>query len=435
MASLAQTTPRRLTPSATLQDPDDGDPPAGGHSASAPRCTFVTQYLPPETFAGANRVGALVSALSRSYPTRVVTLKPSYPSRAAYRGIAVGEADAALGLPVERLFHFEPHRSSPVRRALGEQAMATALAVAAARHPAEVVLTSVPGMLLAPSALVLARAKRALFVCDVRDLTWDFAREVVDGSRTQRAGLDALSRVLWSTVRSAGLVTAATAGLAERLERGGVDRRRLVLVPNSVSSPLLRALEPCGESVPKARPVVLYAGLLGDAQGLEVALEMAGRLPGVDVRLAGDGPCRAALEEQARAAGLGNVHFPGYLTRAELIDEYRRADVLFAQIRDSPTLSQTAMPSKLEEYMATGKPTVYAGRGAAATRIEELGAGVSVAPGDAHAISQAVAGLLADPERARRLGRRGRAHMEGARRRDEHAAELVRAIRTGLGRR
>ncbi|HYM66091.1 MAG TPA: glycosyltransferase WbuB, partial [Patescibacteria group bacterium] len=42
---------------------------------------------------------------------------------------------------------------------------------------------------------------------------------------------------------------------------------------------------------------------------------------------------------------------------------------------------------------------------------ERAGCGLVAAPGDARALSQAVAALAADPERARDMGQKGRDHV------------------------
>ena len=50
----------------------------------------------------------------------------------------------------------------------------------------------------------------------------------------------------------------------------------------------------------------------------------------------------------------------------------------------------TAVPSKLFEYMAAGRPIVYAGEGAAVALIDETGSGITTAPGDVRAIVDAI---------------------------------------------
>jgi colanic acid biosynthesis glycosyl transferase WcaI len=71
-----------------------------------------------------------------------------------------------------------------------------------------------------------------------------------------------------------------------------------------------------------------------------------------------------------------------------------------------------SMPSKLPTYFAAGRPVVaaVAPDSETAREIEASGGGVVVAPGDPHALAEALRGLAADPEERRRLGVTGRAY-------------------------
>jgi hypothetical protein len=47
------------------------------------RVLLLSRFFPPETYAGANRVGPMADVLSKYYEVCVLTLKPSYPSPTA----------------------------------------------------------------------------------------------------------------------------------------------------------------------------------------------------------------------------------------------------------------------------------------------------------------------------------------------------------------
>src|SRR5919201_5395182 len=115
-----------------------------------PRILFLSQFFPPETFAGANRVGNLVETFARSCDVVVVTLKPSYPEPALYEGHPALASESRQPYRVERCFYFVPHSRSVAIRALRELLMAARMALRAAREPAEIVITSSPSMFLGP---------------------------------------------------------------------------------------------------------------------------------------------------------------------------------------------------------------------------------------------------------------------------------------------
>ena len=392
------------------------------------RVLIVSQYFPPETFTAARRVGALAAALGRDHSLTVATLEPSYPDPSFYPRSAVAEVDEAASYRIMRGPAFRRHTRLRFVRALREQLMAIRLGLRAARAPADVVITTSPSMFVGPVCLVLARMKRASFVWDLRDITWEFAAETAGRLSGLDVGLRLLRRVMWATARRADLITVATPGIAEMLEARGIQAEPVVLLPNQVPSDVFEELAPRATERNDRPPTVAYVGLIGDAQGLGVLVEAAHQLPGVHFVVAGDGPEREQLQERARELGADNLAFRGYVGRDELVAIYRESDILFSHIKDTPTLNATAQPSKLLEYMATGRPLIHAGRGSACRLLDDVGCGIVIPPEDPDAIVSAIATLTSDRDRANRLGRRGRAWAAARPNGSEAASELVSAL-------
>jgi phosphatidylinositol alpha-1,6-mannosyltransferase len=131
------------------------------------------------------------------------------------------------------------------------------------------------------------------------------------------------------------------------------------------------------------------------------------RVPGARLVVAGDGDDRARLEAKAGGLGLaGAVRFVGGVDAATLAGLHRRS-ALFA------------MPSRDEgfglvflEAMAASRPCLALAHTAPAEIVVDGETGLLVPQGDRAALAAALAGLLADPERARLLGEAGRARFE-----------------------
>jgi colanic acid biosynthesis glycosyl transferase WcaI len=372
------------------------------------RVALVTQFFPPETLAGANRVAAIADALAGRAALLIVAPAPSYPDPSRY-----GPASSTPAVAEARIRRIRPvtaqRRSWPVRAA-AESAMAARLARIAARSRPDAIVASSPSMFLGPASIAAARIARAKFVWDLRDLTWEYGKEgdVIDGMIARRS-LDALARVMWATARAADLVVCATDGIAAAV-RDRLPRSRVETVRNGIDAQFLATFDPTRPPL-DAPTRLLYAGLIGHAQELDVLVDVAGLAPDFRVTIAGDGPCRAALEALVEQRNLENVSFTGYVPPRELVRLYHSSDVLFAQLRDSELHSRTALPSKLLEYMAAARPIVYAGAGAAAAFVEETASGVVTAPGDAQAIVAAVRRMAASE--GREMGERGRAYVSG----------------------
>jgi glycosyltransferase involved in cell wall biosynthesis len=392
------------------------------------RLLLLTQFFPPETGAGANRIGPMARVLSKGYEVLVVALRPSYPSPREYEGIPLKIHDAGHPYAVKRTFSFYPHRGSLLFRTLREQLMALRLAFWTLREPVDILVTSSPSMFLGPVGLAVARLKNAKFVWDVRDITWGYARDVAGSSPVMTFATRVLEKYILYALRRADLVVGASHGITRMLVEGGVEPGRTITVLNGISPELLEDIVRTSGTGKNRRPVVAYAGLIGYNQNLGVLLEVARMLPDVEFVLAGDGPELPLLKRRAEGLALNNLSFSGYLNREGLLELYRRSDALIAHVRSSPTIDATMIPVKLFEYMATGKPIVYAGKGAAAELLREIGCAVTVAPGDPEAIGAAIAGLLRDPERMRVLGLRGKTRVQSEFHRDKLMQEFRRAL-------
>ena len=147
-------------------------------------------------------------------------------------------------------------------------------------------------------------------------------------------------------------------------------------------------------------PLVVCVGRLCRARAPDVAVAALAmmRTPSVRLRLVGDGEDRTAIEKQVRDLGLSDrVELVGF--RSDPVAELRAADVVVV-----PS-SYDGMALVLLEAMACGAAIV-------ATRVpgsSALGrAGQLIPVEDPRSLAQAVDGLLADPERRRRLGTEAR---------------------------
>jgi glycosyltransferase involved in cell wall biosynthesis len=84
------------------------------------------------------------------------------------------------------------------------------------------------------------------------------------------------------------------------------------------------------------------------------------------------------------------------------------ADTLLVILRDEFIFSLT-IPSKVQAYLACGKPVIAALNGEGATIIEESGAGMAVPSGNSEALAQTVLKMYRlSHEDRKEMGRRGR---------------------------
>jgi colanic acid biosynthesis glycosyl transferase WcaI len=212
-------------------------------------------------------------------------------------------------------------------------------------------------------------------------------------------------------VRRFDLVSTICLRLKARLRELGVAEERLCLFPNWVDIDAIRPLP--GPSILRRQwgctdteVVALYAGSMGNKQGLEVLAEVAERLrahPDIRLVLCGAGAARPRLERTL--AGRANVILLSPQPEARLNALLNAADIhLLPQRAEAETF---ALPSKLAGILASGRPLIAQAEGgelAIATRR----CGILVAPGDAAAMARAIIELAADPQRRLQLGQTAR---------------------------
>ena len=109
---------------------------------------------------------------------------------------------------------------------------------------------------------------------------------------------------------------------------------------------------------PKEYIKIVYAGNIGEGQGLHVILPaLAKRLEakGVRFKIIGDGGRIEQLKLALQQTGCQQVDVLPPMDRASLIREYQAADILFLHVNHYQAF-QCVLPSKLFEYAAVGKP-------------------------------------------------------------------------------
>jgi glycosyltransferase involved in cell wall biosynthesis len=336
----------------------------------------------------------------------VIAEFPSHPHGVvspAYSGRLV-EDDRSNDYRVLRTWvKTNPEKTQATRLELYLSFMALATAVAPRAGRADVVVATTPPLFAAAAGLAIARMNRAPFVLDVRDL-WPAAatslNQISPGLITEAA--EWLERFLY---RRAERVVAVTRPFCDHVDRRRGRLPATELIPNGT---LDLFLDP---AVPEPREegfVVTFAGTLGIAQALPTVLDAAALLnAGVSVQLVGDGPVKDLLAADARMRRLENVVFREQVPREQIPPVLAASDALLVSLSGHPTF-HSFVPSKLIDYMATGKPVLVAAAGESARLLEAAGAGLAVPPEDPAALAGAVRWLQDHPDEARAMGERGR---------------------------
>lgn len=226
---------------------------------------------------------------------------------------------------------------------------------------------------------------------------------LIEEQREHRSLVDEAGarRALSSQVEAARAVVCVSDPVRDWVvDMTGTERAHTV--PNGVDT---RRIRPVGQD-PDA-VVVTFVGTLKPWHGVENVIE-ARRLAGVpwSLRIIGDGPQRAALEEACRDAGV-EADFRGAVAPHEIPAQLEGTAIAVAPYPAPEREDQHYFsPLKVYEYMAAGLPVVASALGQIPVAL--LGCGILVPPSDAGALARAIDSLAKDPGKRADLGAQAR---------------------------
>lgn len=124
---------------------------------------------------------------------------------------------------------------------------------------------------------------------------------------------------------------------------------------------------------------VVFAGNLGTAQALDTLVQAAVHLrddPRVRLVLIGSGSRLAWLKSQKQALELDNLILAGRFPPEAMPQIFERSSALLVSLNDNDIFAQT-VPSKIQAYLAAGRPIIASMNGEGARVVSEAGAGLT----------------------------------------------------------
>jgi colanic acid biosynthesis glycosyl transferase WcaI len=212
-------------------------------------------------------------------------------------------------------------------------------------------------------------------------------------------------------------VTVLSDDLADNVRRKTDHPEKVHVIPNFVDTDAIRPGPSRNayrdEFGLDGKKVVMYAGNVGLSQSLDTVIDAARSMSSNDdvvFVVNGQGATRAALEERAR--GLTNVRFIDLQPPERLPEVLAAGDIHLVPLRAG--LASSSFPSKTYSILAAGRPLIASidGGSEIARVVERAGAGLTVPPEDPGALADAIRRLLASPDEAAEMGRRGRDYVE-----------------------
>ncbi|MHB8058191.1 MAG: glycosyltransferase family 4 protein [Desulfuromonadaceae bacterium] len=378
---------------------------------------IVSQYFWPENF----RINDLaLGLLERGHQVTVLTGVPNYPEGSFFDGYGYfNKQQDYHGVKIVRVPLLPRGKGGGLQLALNYLSFAVAASVFGpllCKGKFDQIFVFEPSPItVGIPALILKKLKSAPVLFWVQDL-WPESLSATGAVKSKKVLALVAHLVKFIYQRCDRILIQSKSFFASVLQQGG-EKGRIFYFPNSAES--LFTTPPSAKTPIPPLPEgfkVMFAGNIGAAQDFETIIDAAERLQShKDIHwvIVGDGRMRAWSEAEVKNRGLSdNVHFLGRYPIEAMPVFFSHADALLVTLKKEPIFALT-IPSKIQSYLACGRPVIAALDGEGASVIEEAGAGITCQGGAPVELAQAVLKMYETPKSEReKMGASGRAYYE-----------------------
>lgn len=378
------------------------------------RVLVVSQYFWPESF----RINEVVRTLvEKGVEVDVLTGKPNYPEGTIFAGYRAWGCQAMpwAGATVFRL-PLVPRGARSAWKLVLNYLSFVAMGMLFGpwmlrKQQYDVIFVYAPSPILqALPALWLGWLKRCKVVVWVQDL-WPESLSAT-GYVRNRTVLKIVERVVRFIYRHVDLLLVQSEAFVGPVSVLASDTP-VKYFPNSVDESF---------SAPSIVPVpdvpgledkfsIMFAGNIGTAQAVEVIVEAATLLKeqtDIQFIILGEGSRRDWMLQEAKNRNLANLLLPGRFPVETMPGFMQKASVLLVTLTDQEIFRFT-IPSKVQAYLAAGRPILACLNGEGANLVTVSGAGLAVPAEDGKTLAEAVLQLYLMPSQEREaMGINGR---------------------------
>ncbi len=380
---------------------------------------ILTQYFPPEVGAPQNRLFELAVRLQKlGVDITILTAMPNYPQMKIYEAYVDKNYyyEEIEGLKIHRSSIFVSQSKSILNRLRNYFSFVISSAKVGNNKLGnfDYLMCESPPLFLGYSALYLARKKKAKLIFNVSDL-WPESAEKL-GVVTNRTLLKLAYNLEKRLYHKSVLVTGQTQGICKNINERFPNINTYWL-PNGVD---LNYYNPTAISKQNWRQennflendfILLYAGIIGIAQGLEVILKAAkayNNQKQVKFVLMGSGPEKEKLMALKSKMELDNVFFLDTVSKKQMPIVLKNINAAIIPLRKLE-LFLGAIPSKLFENLAMEIPVLLGVDGEARELFINKGkSGIYFEPENETQLIAAINELVSDNEKCESMGKNGR---------------------------
>ncbi len=356
---------------------------------------LITQYFPPEIGAAATRWGDYVKILTqKGHRVTVLCEMPNYPLGTYFPGYkrqGVKRENISPNLTIIRSFAWANDRKTLIKK-LGHYIifMFSAFINALKIKNYDVLIISSPPLFSGVIGAIISKLKSIHFFLDIRDL---WPESVMALGEVRSKWVFNMGKKLESFIyKSTNGYILTVPGFKKHFTNHYPEQlnKPMISLINGVSNTFFDLVQKY-DRIPEKRFTVLYSGNMGLAQGLGSVIKVAEILQKhpISFKFVGSGVMLESLKLKTEKLELNNVAFFPVQNKNNLIQTIKKASVCLVPLKNDP-LFRNAIPSKMFEYMACGRPVIVSISGEVTEIINKAKSGLISSPEDANSIADSI---------------------------------------------
>ena len=372
---------------------------------------LITQYYPPEIGAAASRWGDYTEILiKQNHKVTILCEAPHYPNSnyfLGYKNQWCNIEKKSDSLTIIRSKAYASNRKSFIKK-ISHYFVFMLGAIINIRKVKnyDMLIISSPPLFTGAVGLYIKFFFRSNYWLDIRDLWPDSALEL---GQLKRGILYKLGKKLEATIYdSAKGFIFPVPGFKKYLNNfsKNISKKPMIELLNGVSEDFIKKSQSISISS-NQKFTVLYSGNMGLAQDLSSIVKAANLLNEYDIyfKFIGEGVCKSELELLAKPL-YKKIDFYDSLNRLDLIKHIKKSSVCLVPLKNKK-LFNSALPSKMFEYMACAKPIIVSVRGEAEKIVYASKAGIAIEPENPILLSNAILTYYNNKEKCKADGENG----------------------------
>ncbi|HEA3271909.1 TPA: glycosyltransferase family 4 protein [Pasteurella multocida] len=367
---------------------------------------LLTQWFEPEP---AIKGLAFAKELkAQGHDVQVLTGFPNYPGGKIYEGYKLRffQKECIEGIPVLRVALYPSHDSSAIKRILNYVSfafMAMLFGIFATKK-CDVIYAYHPPLTTGIAAIMIKLFRRTPVIYDIQDLWPDTLKAT--GMLTHDRLLKIVDYVCQCVYKCVDHIVVLSPGFKEKLIQKSVPANKISVIYNWCNETALINTE-TSQTVHLCHQKfnVLFAGNMGKAQALDTILDVAANMlpyPDIHFTFIGSGTETTRLNMRKDDENLTNVTFIPRVPMSQIGHVLQQADLLLVHLKQD-VLFEITVPSKIQAYMAIGKPILVAVPGDASNLVRLAQCGETALSENIESIQRAILKMYHLPAQTRHL--------------------------------